>query len=109
MPDRHEASPSMPAMGLLMRTWWMCIGNGALALVLALMAFERDELPTRLDVVFAVLVASLVAARFADIRYFKGATVEGVRATMAHFRRYALRLTAGSAGGWGVANAVALL
>lgn len=109
MSDRPDSSPSVPAFGLLMRTWWMFFGNGALILVLALMAMERADLPSRLDAVFVALVVSLVAARFADVRYFEGATAEGARATMADFRRYAARLTAGSATGWGVANSVAFL
>ncbi len=109
MSDRSDSSPSIPALGLLLRTWWMLLGNGALALVLAMMAMERADLPSRLDAVFVALAVSLVAARFADVRYFGGATAEGTRATMAHFRRYAARLTAGSATGWGVANSVAFL
>jgi hypothetical protein len=109
MTDRPGPSPSPSIVGLFLRTWWMLIGNGVLFVVLALMASERSELPSRLDAVFAALVTSLVIARFADIRYFQGATAEGVRATMEHFRRYALRLLAGSAAGWGAANALAAL
>jgi len=111
MSDQHYTTPSTStsAMGLLMRTWWIFLGNGALVLVLALMAFERDALPSHLDLVFVALVVSLFAARFADIRYFEGETAEGVRATMAHFRSYAVRLMAGSATGWGAANALTLL
>lgn len=110
MDDR--TNPSQPVStftGLFLRTWWMLFGNAALAVVLALMALEHDELPSLLDGLFLVLVASLVVARFADIRYFEGATAEGTRATLAHFRRYALRLVAGSAAGWGVANSLAAL
>lgn len=95
--------------GLLLRTWWMLFGNGAAAVTLAVMAVEHDALPSRLDAVFVALVASLIATRFVDIRYFEGCTAEGARATMEHFRRYARRLLAGSAAGWGIANAVAAL
>lgn len=110
MADRPDASQPLSGFpGLLLRTWWMLFGNAALAVVLALMALERDELPSLLDALFLVLVASLVVARFADIRYFAGATAEGTRATLAHFRRYALRLVAGSAAGWGLANSLAAL
>lgn len=112
MAERPDASPSpSPSSftGLLLRTWWMLFGNIALFVVLALMAFERDELPSLLDLGFAAVVASLVVARLTDIRWFEGCTAEGARATMAHFRGYVLRLVAGSAAGWGVANSVAVL
>jgi hypothetical protein len=110
MADRLDASPSPTALaGLALRTWWMMLGNGILGLVLALMALERGALPSLLDAIFAALVVSLVAARLADIRYFEGRTAEGARATMEHFRRYTVRLLTGSAAGWGLANAVALL
>lgn len=109
MADRHDAPSPSTFTGLLLRTWWMFLGNAGLAVVLVLMALERNELPSLLDAAFAVLVASLVFARLADIRWFDGATAEGARATMEHFRRYALRLLAGSAAGWGAANAVAAI
>jgi hypothetical protein len=110
MTERPDTSPpSSTLSGLLLRTWWMLLGNGALLLVLALMAFERSALPSLLDVAFVALLASLVIARFVDIRYFGGCTAEGARATMTHFRRYVLHLLAGSAAGFGLANAPALL
>lgn len=110
VPDSTSHSDSTsPMAGLFLRTWWMFLGNGILLVVLGMMALERDELPSLLDAAFAAVVASLVAARLADVRYFGGCTAEGVRATMGHFRRYALRVLAGSAAGWGVANSVAAL
>jgi len=110
MADRSQ-TPRTPSSftALLLRTWWMFLGMGALGVVLALMALERNELPTLLDAVFAALVVSVVAARLVDIRYFEGCTAEGARATMEHFRRFTLWLLGGSAAGWGVANAVAVL
>lgn len=110
MDDRSDTSQALSSLtALFLRTWWMLFGNAALAVVLALMALRRNELPWLLDAAFVALVASLVVARFADIRYCGGATAEGARATMAHFRSYAWRLVAGSAAGWGVANALAAL
>lgn len=109
MTDRSDVSSPTPVFGLLMRIWWMFLGLGALLVVLVVMAFERGDLPSLIDAVFAALVVSLVAARFTDVRFFEGTTAEGAPATMGDFRRYALRLAAGSATGWGVANAVALL
>jgi hypothetical protein len=109
MADRPERSPSPSVVGLFLRTWWMLIGNGALCVALGLMAFERDAFPSQLDAVFATLVASLLVVRLVDIRYFEGATAEGARATMEHFRRYVLRLLAGSAVGWGAASSLAAL
>jgi hypothetical protein len=110
MTDRSEAAPSQSTLtALLLRSWWMLLGNGFLAIVLVRMAFERQQLPALIDATFAAVVASLIVARLADIRYFDGCTTEGARATMRHFWRYSLRLLTGSAAGWGVATAAALL
>jgi hypothetical protein len=110
MTDRPD-DPHTPSSftGLLLRIWWMFLGNGALLVVAALMVIERNALPSSLDAAFAVVVASLFAARLVDIRHFGGSTAEGARAGMSDFRRYALRLLAGSAAIWGGANAVAAL
>jgi hypothetical protein len=109
MADRSDAPRSPSLTGLFLRAWWMLFGNAALGIVLALRALGRSEPLSLLDVAFAALVASLVAARLADIRWFGGLTAEGARATLAHFQRYALRLLAGSAAGWGVASSLAAL
>jgi hypothetical protein len=87
----------------------MLLGNGCLAVVLIHMASNRTQLPSLVDATFVTIVASLVVARLADIRYFDGCTAEGARATMRHFWRYSLGLLSGSATGWGAATAAALL
>jgi hypothetical protein len=110
MTDRSNDSRTRSSfVGLFLRTWWMFLGNAALVVVAALMALDRNELPSSQDAVFAALVASLAAARFTDIRRFGGLTADGARAGMDHFRRYLLRLMLGSAAVWGSANAVAAL
>jgi hypothetical protein len=110
MDDRPDASQALSSLtALFLRTWWMLFGNAALAIVIALMVLRRNELPSLLDAAFVAVIASLVVARLADIRYCEGATAEGTRATMEDFRRYAWRLVAGSAAGWGVANSLAAL
>lgn len=108
MADRSDPQETPATLsGLFLRIWWMALGNAALLFLLLMMAQQRQELPSLLDAAFVVLVASLIVARLTDIRYFDGATAEGARATMDHFRRYAVRLLAISAAGWGVANAAA--
>lgn len=102
-------SPSHSATGLILRLWWMMLGNGALAFVLVEMASGRMALPSLLDAAFAALVASLAFARFADVRWFAGRTADGARATSQHFKRYALRLLGTSAAGWGAANVLAMV
>lgn len=110
MTDHFEVTPSQSTLtALLLRTWWMLLGNGCLAIVLVQMAFDRTQPPSLLDATFVAIVASLVVARLADIRYFDGCTAEGARATMRHFWRYNLGLLTGSATGWGAATAAALL
>jgi hypothetical protein len=110
MADRSKATSSQSTLtALMLRSWWLLLGNGCLAIVLIRMAFQRTQLPSLIDAMFVAVVASLVCARLADIRYFDGCTAEGARATMRHFWRYSVGLLTGSAAGWGAATAAALL
>jgi hypothetical protein len=54
---------------------------------------------SRLDVVYWTVVILILAARYADIRYFKGTTAEGNPCSIDDWRRHAfiLALLAGAA------------
>lgn len=99
MPDLERAAAG-PA-GCLLRLSWMLLGNFVLAIILIAIAQDLGEgWFSWLDVVFWLIVAGAIAARFADIRFFQGRTADNQPADMGHFRRYALSLLAIAAAAW---------
>jgi hypothetical protein len=63
-------------------------GNGLLVIT-AVLPVAYPHLPaTPLLAAHALVVASLVAARFLDIRFCGGQTVDGSPADLGHWRRY---------------------
>ena len=83
----EETPANASVLGCLIPTFWMLIGNGILALcALAIAAGEASF--SVADVFYWITVGCLLAARYADIRYFAGKTSEGKPATIAHFWRY---------------------
>lgn len=108
-PQPQPYQPQSSFSAIVLRVWWMMLGNALLGFTLIHMALERERLPSWLDAAFVLVIASLLVARLVDIRHFDGRTAEGARATMAQFRLYGVRLVGGSVAGWGVANSLALL
>jgi len=79
----------------------MFLGNAVLAMLLVWLILNRPGFPCLQDAGYFLTLASLVAVRYVDIRYFKGETGEsGTLATMADWRKYALLLVSGSAAAW---------
>jgi hypothetical protein len=68
------------------------IGNAALAIGAALpVAYPR--LPTAaLLAAYALVVVTLIATRYIDIRYCGGQTVDGTPADLGHWKRYVMIL-----------------
>lgn len=79
-------------LGLFLRLYWIMIGNAALVIGAALpVAYPR--LPTvPLVAAYALVVVTLIAARYIDIRSCGGQTVDGTPADMGHWRRYVMIL-----------------
>ena len=98
--DHRERIPAQPAyqdpLGCLPRIFWMMLGNLGL-LIVALKVYLSAGW-SMADVAYWLIVAMLIGARYVDIARFKGQTIDGGPATMAHLRRYVvLVLLAGSA------------
>jgi hypothetical protein len=71
----------------------MFLGNGAFLFSGLYIAMSgRGWRLSLVDVVFWAATVSLLVARFLDISWYRGATSMGEPATMAHWRRYAVRL-----------------
>ena len=75
-------------LGLFLRLYWIMIGNAALAIT-ATLPVANPRLPTApLLAAYALCAASLIAARYVDIRYCGGQTVDGTPADLGHWKRY---------------------
>jgi hypothetical protein len=81
----------------------MLLGNFALAIAAVAIA-QRPEgaLVSAADVVYWLAVAGMVAARYADIRFFGGKTSDGRPATMSDWGRYTLIVAVAAAAVWAV-------
>ncbi len=99
MPDLERA-PAGPA-GCLLRLVWMLLGNFVLAIVLIAIAQDLgDGWFSSLDVLFWLVVAATIAARYADIAFFQGRTADNQPANLGHWRRYTVTLLAIAAAAW---------
>lgn len=107
-PDAAASAPAEVApTGCLLRMVWTIAGNAAIYLTLATIASTRPPLPSGLDGVVVAVWMVMLAARWFDITRFGGRTIRDEPATSAHWRRYALMLTAITAAAWSLAHLIA--
>ena len=78
----------------MLRVYWMLVGAMLPALLAILIARQHGFAFTLKDVFYWLGVASVIAARYVDIRFTHGQTAEGAPATMKHWAHYALILGA---------------
>jgi len=75
--------------GLLIRIFWMLLGNAILLIsTIFIIQGESWKFHTA-DVVFWVIVAALLLARYLDIKFFGDSASTGAPASMVHWRKYA--------------------
>ena len=104
--DFHESPvPQQGCLSGLIRLYWLSIGN--LCLFFSAIASAKEPSSATMGVLFLGAVVALLLVRFVDIRVYKGQTSEGEPATIAHWRRYALRLVIFSVALWGVVRLAA--
>jgi len=91
-PERQQKDPAdrHAARGCLLRVYWMLLGNAVVALF-AYGIMQKGGALTEIDIFYWLGAASLVIARYADIRFLGGTTADGDPATMKHWQRYSLR------------------
>ena len=116
MPDpKPQSAPSSQASkqdlpsGCLVRLGWMAFGNVAMLAFAITIRHHRGSFLSWADAAFVALIPAILALRYVDIRYFDGRTGSGKAATMVHWRRYAVILTAVAATLWALAHALAYL
>jgi hypothetical protein len=86
MADNAAATDSV--LGLLLRLYWMMLGNGVLVVSAAFLIAYPQTPVVFLAAVYVLGVISLVAARFVDIRYCGGQTADGAAATLGDWTKY---------------------
>ena len=80
--------PEGSMLALAARLFWLAFGNAALFFLAIYIA--RAEKFSRYDLAYWGVAAALVIVRLIDITRLGGMTVDGERATLAHWRRYAV-------------------
>lgn len=98
---------SQTGVGCLVRFLWMAAGNMVLAFSLVFIIQRHGFEMGPFDALFAFTVVVLVGARWLDIARLNGQTIDGQPATLAVWRRYALRLVVLAGVLWAVAKLVA--
>jgi hypothetical protein len=96
-----------PPAGCLLRISWMMVGNVVLLFCAYGITEHRSGVLSIADAFYWTLVGSLLAARYIDIRYLYGLTVDGDPASLDDWRRYAVFLVLVATGLWLVLHAVA--
>lgn len=85
---------------LILRFFWMLAGNFALLLTCLYILNEGAPFLSWLDAFYGATLVLVLAARYAEVKFYEGRTADGEPATLAHWTRYALILTAVAAAGW---------
>jgi hypothetical protein len=81
-------------LGTLLRLFWMLGGVAILIFAGLDMVLKGNRVPT--IVLYWLTVVAIIAARFVDIRFFRGETCNGKPATMRHLIRHVALLLASS-------------
>jgi len=105
--QKYEDHKYDPPAGCFLRVFWMIIGNAILLACVYGILQHRSSLFSIADALYWAVVASLLAARYVDIRYLYGLTSEGDPASMDDWRRYAMVPGVVSTGLWLGAHAMA--
>jgi hypothetical protein len=98
MKDPKDVTPG--GVGLLLRLYWLFLGNVLLLFLLVFIIEKRPGLPSLFDAAYFAALISLITVRYVDIRFLKGETGEGKPATMADWRTHALIVGPVGAGAW---------
>lgn len=97
-PLREQASPA----GCLLRLFWFFAGNMLLAFLGIQLFFRKSPSLSRLDLYFWLVMLSILAARYADVRYCEGATTDGQQATLQDWKQHAVTLIFCATLAWGL-------
>ena len=80
-------------LGLFARFFWMLGGNAVLVVSILLILQHKGKTFHTADIVFWIAAATLIIARYLDIKFCNGLTASGKPASMKHWRKYSIGLT----------------
>ena len=86
--------------GCLLRLFWFLLGNIILVIVAVKLLLQPTRWFSGLDVFYWSVVVLIVAARYAEIRYFQGSAGDGKLATLQDWRRFAIVTLLSAGGAW---------
>ena len=98
MPDPAERPDT--GVGCLLRTYWMLAGNFLIAFLALLIAEQKGDFYTLKDILYWLVVSSVVAARYVDVQFMNGHTATGAPATMKNWGRHSTVLGAAAVIVW---------
>ena len=88
LPEKpEEEAGCLPALA---RLFWMFGGVAALLFCAIYIVLRRATFVVYL--IYVIVTIGLIAVRFIDIKYLKGEKMNGERASLSNWRRYALML-----------------
>jgi hypothetical protein len=91
-------------LGILLRIFWMMIGNVILFLFLVGIYESEKRALSLKDGIYWVIVILLIIIRYLDIKYLGGSTARGFPASMSHWYRYVAGLIICAGLLWGLAH-----
>jgi len=91
---------------LFIRVFWMLFGNVILFFTTISIFQHKREIFHTADIIFWGIVATLVLARYLDIKFWPDTTPKGTPVTMAHWRKYAVVLLICSTSLWVIAHVI---
>ncbi|MBN2476080.1 MAG: hypothetical protein JXB62_15825 [Pirellulales bacterium] len=107
-PRQQDVKYELPS-GCFLRLFWMIVGNFILLFCAIAIAQNPSGWLGVADAFFWAIVGCLLAARYVDIRRFRGRKADGSPASMADWRRYALLIGGASVVLWLAVHGVAYL
>ncbi|MEN6309344.1 MAG: hypothetical protein ABFD91_16480 [Anaerohalosphaeraceae bacterium] len=107
-PENSPAQGESSFLGTFVSMFWLLWGNILLG-AMAIKIIQKQALLSAFDIVYWVLVMLMAISRFWDIKYCKGITIKGSRATMWHWRRYIFYLFVVAVGLWLLVNGFSVL
>lgn len=93
----------------LLRLGWMLAGKAVLAFLATLILISPAWTMTWRDVLYWLVVAGVIAVRYADVYHHHGQTADGAPATPRDFKRYAIGLVVVAALVWAGCQSVQLI
>jgi len=96
MPEQVKTSiqETTSLTGVLLRAYWLILAHGATAIIALVMLAQNKQQSVALNALLLFIFVTVILVRFIDIRYYKGETGEGQKATMNDWKKWSLIITA---------------